>query len=111
MILRFDCANDCANDYRSPSSDPHQSITELCHLLETVSATNPSHLFIAGDFKLPQINWKYKICHASESHYAMNFFFDHAGFVLFQHITEPTRFREGSSPNLLDLSLTNEEGW
>jgi hypothetical protein len=28
---------------------------------------------------------------------------------LFQHIKEPTRFREGQSPTLDDLILTNEE--
>ena len=29
--------------------------------------------------------------------------------VLFQHVNEPTRFRPGSSPHVLDLVLTNEE--
>ena len=29
---------------------------------------------------------------------------------LFKHVTEPTRFREGVRPSLLDLILTNEEG-
>ena len=30
--------------------------------------------------------------------------------LLFQHVTRPTRFREGEAPNVLDLLLTNEEG-
>ena len=27
-----------------------------------------------------------------------------------QHVTEPTRYRQGEQPNLLDLILTNDEG-
>ena len=96
--------------YRSPSSNPYHSVTNLCHLLETVNATNPSHLLIAGDFNLPQIDWRLNLCNASESHYASQFFSTIQDLFLFQHVTEPTRFREGTSPSLLDLILTNEEG-
>ena len=29
---------------------------------------------------------------------------------LYQHVTQPTRYRIGETPNLLDLIITNEEG-
>ena len=32
------------------------------------------------------------------------------GHFFIQHVTEPTRYRHGEQPNLLDLILTNEEG-
>ena len=60
--------------YRSPSSDPHKSINELCELLRTVSSTKPSHLLLVGDFNLPQIDWKLNLCKTPESHYAYHFF-------------------------------------
>ena len=96
--------------YRSPSGDPYQSVSDLIHLLERVCALNPSHLLIVGDFNLPQIDWKNNICRAPEQHYASRFFSAVQDLFLFQHVTEPTRFRHGVSPSLLDLVLTNEEG-
>ena len=96
--------------YRSPSSDPHKSINELCELLRTVSSTKPSHLLLVGDFNLPQIDWKLNLCKTPESHYAYHFFSTIQDMFLYQHVTEPTRYREGCKPSLLDLILTNEEG-
>ena len=29
---------------------------------------------------------------------------------LYQHVTEPTRYRAGSTPHILDLVISNEEG-
>ena len=96
--------------YRSPSGDPYQSISNLIHLLQTVCSSNPSHLLIVGDFNLPQIDWRDNLCRAPEQHYASRFFSAMQDLFLFQHVTEPTRFRHGVRPSLLDLVLTNEEG-
>ena len=96
--------------YRSPSGDSHQSVNDLSHLLQTVSTLNPSHLLIVGDSNLPQIDWINNLCRTPESHYAHKFLSTVQDTFLFQHVTEPTRFREGFSPSLLDLILTNEEG-
>ena len=95
--------------YRSPSGDPYMSVRDLSHLLESVCAVNPSHLLIVGDFNLPQIDWRQNLCRTSESHYAAKFFSAVQDAYLFQHVNEPTRFREGVEPSLLDLVLTNEE--
>ena len=49
------------------------------------------------------------LCRTSESHYAAKFFSAVQDTYLFQHVKEPTRFRDGIEPSLLDLILTNEE--
>ena len=96
--------------YRSPSANPHQSVDELAQLLHAVQNSKPSHLLIAGDFNLPQIDWASSFCNAADSHYAQTFLHAVQDCLLFQHITCPTRYREGDIPNPLDLVLTNEEG-
>ena len=96
--------------YRSPSGDPYQSVSNLSHLLQTVCTMNPSHLLIAGDFNLPQIDWLNNLCQKEDSHFASLFLATVQDTFLVQHVTEPTRFRHGVNPSLLDLILTNEEG-
>ena len=96
--------------YRSPSRNAHQSMDELVHLLYTVLAASPSHLLICGDFNIPYIDWINNYCYASESHFSHRFLDIVHDCLLFQHVTQPTRFREGETANVLDLLFTNEEG-
>ena len=96
--------------YKSPSVDPHQSVDKLVQLLQEVHRVHPSHLLICGDFNLPQIDWSASFCPASESHYSHIFLAAVHDSLLFQHVTQITRYREGGIPSLLDLVLTNEEG-
>ena len=96
--------------YRSPSVDLMRSTDELNALLSEVVSTEPSHLLIAGDFNYPQIDWDLVFCSAPESHPTHKFLNAVQDCLLFQHVTQPTRFREGTTPNVLDLVLTNEEG-
>ena len=96
--------------YRSPSVDPHRRVDELAHLLQQVHLSDPSHLLVAGDFNLPQINWETNFCSAPESHHAHKFLAAAQECLLFQHVMRPTRFRDADTPNVLDLVLTNEEG-
>ena len=83
---------------------------ELAHLLQQVHLSDPSHLLVAGDFNLPQINWETNFCSAPESHHAHKFLAAAQECLLFQHVMRPTRFRDADTPNVLDLVLTNEEG-
>ena len=46
--------------YRSPSSDPVQSTSGLCNLLNEVN--DFSHLLVCGDFNYPDINWTTNSC-------------------------------------------------
>ena len=96
--------------YRSPSVNAHQSIDELARLLHSVVLSCPSHLLICGDFNIPQIDWSTSFCHAPDSHFAHRFLDVIQDCLLHQHVTRPTRFRDGEEPHLLDLLFTNEEG-
>ena len=93
-----------------PSADPHQSVDELAQVLQAVHSSNPSHLLVTGDFNLPQIDWTSSFCAAPDSHHAHKFLAAVQDCLLFQHAMQPTRFRDGVSPSLLDLVFTNEEG-
>ena len=96
--------------YRSPSRNAHQCMDEIAHLLYSVLAASPSHLLICGDFNIPQIDWASSFCQAPELHYAHRFLNIIHNCLLFQHVLQPTRFREGETPHILDLLFTNEEG-
>ena len=80
--------------YRSPSGDPLLSADNLAHLLSLASAQNPTHLLIVGDFNVPQIDWKNNFCGAPGTHYAHKFLATFQDALLFQHVLEPTRYRE-----------------
>ena len=97
--------------YWNPSSDPGQSVEEFAVLFNSVVMCEPSHLLICGDFNIPQIDWVHKF-----SRYGIRLTPSHKFLsmvqecLLFQHVTQPTRCREGDSPRILDLLFTNEEG-
>ena len=94
--------------YRSPSSND-DSIQQFRHLLQLVMTSCPSHLLIAGDFNLGDIDWLNHLSLAPLSHCSHTFLEVINDFFLHQHVTFPTRFRQGNSPRVLDLVFTNEE--
>ena len=65
--------------------------------------SEPSHLLICGDFNMPQIDWVHKYSMTCVSHPSHKFLSIVQECLLFQ-------YREGDSPSVLDLMLTNEEG-
>ena len=99
--------------YRSPSGDQVQQIeqtSKLCQLMKEVTDTNPSHLVMVGDFNYPEIDWTNGLSSAAHPHHTHDFISTTQECLLFQHVLEPTRFRHGQSPTLLDLILSNEDG-
>ena len=96
------------NIYRSPSSDKFTSTNELCDLINCVNNTKPSYLLIVGDFNYPNIDW-HRGCLTKVDHSEQLFFDTIQDCVLFQLVTQPTRFRQGVEPRILDLILTNAE--
>ena len=96
--------------YRSPAGDQNVSATKLCQLLRAVADQNPTHLVIVGDFNYPEINWSTWSSTKGENHHSQYFTETLQDCFLFQHVTEPTRFRPGSNPRPLDLILSNEDG-
>ena len=68
---------------------------------------NPNVL-IAGDFNFKEIDWATEYCSPGKQH-LLDFVDTLQECFLFQHVTEPTRFRENEKPNILDLIISNEE--
>ena len=64
-----------------------------------------------GDFNFKEIDWTNQRVNAGDEHpAAASVFFDVTqDAYLIQHVTFPTRHREGQKSSLLDLVLTNEE--
>ena len=64
---------------------------------------------ICGDFNYREIDWENESSNENSEHCSscrntiQNCF-------LHQHVTEPTRYRHGDEPSLLDLVSSNEEG-
>ena len=78
-------------------------------MLTSICASNPSHILILGDFNFKEINWDLFNCNVNETHPAYKFLECVRDCYLFQHVKQPTRFRDGQEPSILDLVLTNEE--
>jgi len=89
--------------YRSPYIS--DSVSSLCELLNKISGY--THLLICGDFNLKDITWS-DYCGTSNNHHIEPFLESVDSMFLFQHVTEPTRYRLGDTPSLLDLVFTNE---
>ncbi len=94
--------------YRSPSTN-NDNTQRLCNLRQEIDEINPSHLLIVGDFNFPEVNWSNYHLKAPQNHSSHIFMNKILDMLLYQHITECTRYREGQNPSLLDLILTNEE--
>ena len=69
---------------------------------------NRSHLLICGDFNYPSIDWEHE--YVAERSNIIPFLQTIQACFLHQHVFQPTRFRDGNEPSLLDLIFTNEEG-
>jgi len=91
--------------YRSPSRPISDGVSALCELLSHLSGY--SHLLICGDFNLREITW-HGFCGTSSNHHIEPFLEVIDSLYLFQHVSEPTRYRSDNTPSLLDLVFTNE---
>ena len=93
--------------YRSPSSPLLPSSEHICQVLR--KASTYSHLLFCGDFNYPSIDWSNGPIVSSSSQPIQLFLDTLNDLFLYQHVTDPTRYRAGGSPHVLDLVLTNEE--
>ena len=96
--------------YRSPSANGQSSTTSLVELLQTCSGGNYSHIVIAGDLNMPQIDWTCDFSNAPEGHYSHMFIESMQDCSFTQHVTKATRYRQGERPSTLDIILSNEPG-
>ena len=97
----------CGCIYRSPSGDADntQAINKL--IIEAYRC-NPN-LLIAGDFNYKETDWLNGISTPGQQH-LQDFIETLQDCFLYQHVTEPTRYRPNETPNVLDLILSSEKG-
>ena len=86
-----------------------ENFLDLNRMLKSTSNLRFSHLLIVGDFNFKEINWSLCESLENEGHMSSIFLEGIRDCFLFQHIREPTIFRESQKPSILDLIFTNEE--
>jgi len=91
--------------YRSPNSIFSNNM-HLCDLLNHMSDINTDNLLLVGDFNYGSINWDLKNVESSSISENM-FLIKMQDLFLEQLILEPTRYRLGQTPHVLDLVITN----
>ena len=102
----------CGCIYRSPTKEKEatlRSTTQVCDILSKAAERKHTHLLICGDFNYREIHWENKSIDEN-SGYLSTFVNTIQDCFLYQHVTEPTRYRHGEEPSLLDLILSNGEG-
>ena len=96
--------------YRSPNNNPRDNAQLEAHLSHMLANTPVSKdLVILGDFNMPGVDWQTLHSYKPQTHPSstfLKFFIDNN---LTQHITKPTRYREGQRPSQPDLILTRAE--
>ena len=102
----------CGCIYRSPTKGKHLTIettTNVCKVIEEAVLRDNTHMIICGDFNYPNIDCESDF--VREGNTVIRPFIDMVqSCYLHQHISEPTRYREGDEPSLLDLIFSNEGG-
>lgn len=94
--------------YRSPSSGMINN-NKLNDLISEATSDNPDNLLILGDFNFKEIDWPNGRANTLPGHPAYKFLSTCKNVFLIQNQTEPTRYRDGQEPSLLDLVLTNRD--
>ena len=94
--------------YRSPNASD-DNFQELKLLFDKCRDVNYSHKLLIGDFNFKDIDWCEMTTNVNEHHIASQFLECVRDTYFTQHITNPTRYREGNVSSVLDLIFTNEE--
>ena len=93
---------------RSPNSSPSNNLS-LLKLLDNVADSNCSHILMMGDFNYRGIDWVNNTSQHGSGSDTTEFMETVQTLGWYQHVNQNTRFRQGDTPSLLDLVLTNEE--
>ena len=102
----------CGCMYSSPSGDAEKngclkSTQAISNLIFEAYQRNPNFL-IAGDFNYKEIDWLNENSPPSQQH-LQDFIENLQNCFLYQHVTEPTRYRANETPDVLDLILSSKE--
>jgi hypothetical protein len=89
--------------YRSPSCDVDNSRL-LFDLLGGICVQPCDRKIVIGDFNFPNIDWEHNFSPVPLESEFLDVMYDN---FLMQHVSSPTRARDGNTPHILDLVLTN----
>ena len=94
--------------YRCPESPQHNNRLIMEQIVKACDIAGQNRILLMGDFNLKEINWIED--EAIGSHVALPFMFKECmkDCFLYQHVREPTRFRN-EQESTLDLVFTREE--
>ena len=94
--------------YRSESGT-RENNSNMLKLIKEIAKMKQTYKLVVGDLNYKMIdweNWQTPKPETSEEHQLINCIQD---LYWHQHVTSPTRYRDGVEPSLLDLILTNDE--
>ena len=96
--------------YRSPDKNKPEYLQQLHKLLNKIPTDKGAHLWLGGDFNLPDINWEEESVglYASNSAVAQQLLDTSRDFYLDQVVTKPTRVTE-TTANILDPFFTSNQ--
>lgn len=89
--------------YRPPDT-AYNNYVQLINFLSVLASTY-KNLIIAGDFNHRDLKWPHPVPQNASSRLLLDFVQDSH---LQQIVTEPTRFRSGQQPSILDLIITSD---
>ena len=95
--------------YRSPSASLEDTVPDLISVMSKAVHSNPPYLIICGDFNIKAIDWKLERYLPGAPPITAAFLQGVKDNLLFQHVLDSTRFRDGQNPQILDLIFSNEE--
>ena len=102
----------CGCIYRSPTNDKDAKIKttkQVCNLLNKATERKDAYLLICSVFNYREIDWANESA-SEQSEHLLTFIKTVQECFLYQHVSEPFRYRSGEDPSLLDLILAKEEG-
>jgi len=100
----------CGCIYRSPTKEKSatkDTTDKVCEIISEAVQWNNTRLLICGDFNYPEIDWE---CDYVNNEVVKPLIALLQECHLHQHVCNPTRYRDGQEPSLIDLILTTEEG-
>ena len=74
-----------------------------------MASVRNSELIVVGDFNFKDIDWVTYSSTKSLNHPEFKFVENIKDLFLFQHVNEPTRYRENNKPSTLDLIFSSDE--
>ncbi len=96
--------------YRSPNNSELNNDKLSKSFSDYSRVHQDEDIVIVGDFNFPEINWLTCSSEKEDDHPATKFLNSSLDGFMTQHVTEPTRWRDGQRSNTLDLIFTNRDG-